>query len=219
MLPDTMKVVPEQLAEFNKLKKIVIPDSVQKIGEGAFQFNELETIQFGKGLTEIGAGAFVRNDNLKAVTIPATVKKIGANAFEMAADTGSLTGSIVIQGSSSGISDQAFGESYTLSFSKGAKEAKASLYNPTTAFYKKKIKVTLEWSRVKGVSGYELVTATNAKFTKNKKKLTVKAGAKKKTVTMKGKFKIGKTKVYARIRPYTKVKGKKVYGRWSGIAG
>lgn len=215
VLPDTMKVVPEGLAANNKLKKIMIPDSVQKIGERAFDYNTLETIQFGKGLTEIGAGAFYGND-LKTVTVPATVTKIGAYAFEATGSVKNFTGTIVIQGSGAGISDQAFGSSFVVDFRKGVKEAKTSLRVPVWRQDSKKLTANLVWSGVKDASGYELVVSTNPKFTKNKKTVTAKAGAGKKSVTIKGKFKTSE-KVYAKMRPYTMVNGKKVYGRWSKI--
>ena len=183
VLPETMKVVPEQLAENNNLKKIVIPDSVQKIGHGAFQFNTLEEIQFGKGLTEIAGNAFYRND-LKQVTIPATVTKIGAGAFEASGTIKDFTGNITIQGTAAAFSDQAFGKSFILNFARGAKEAKTSAQIPIIRFYSKKIKADLEWAKVKDASGYEIVAGTNAKITKNKKKFTAKASAAKKTITI-----------------------------------
>lgn len=216
VLPETMKVVPEQLAENNNLKKIVIPDSVQKIGHGAFQFNTLEEIQFGKGLTEIAGNAFYRND-LKQVTIPATVTKIGAGAFEASGTIKDFTGNITIQGTAAAFSDQAFGKSFILNFARGAKEAKTSAQIPIIRFYSKKIKADLEWAKVKGASGYEIVAGTNAKITKNKKKFTAKASAAKKTITIKGKFKRS-VKVYVKMRPYSTVNGKKVYGKWSKVS-
>jgi hypothetical protein len=216
VLPETMKVVPERLAESNILKKIVIPDSVQKIGHGAFQFNALEEIQLGKGLTEIADNAFYGND-LKQVTIPATVTKIGAGAFEASGTIKDFTGNITIQGTAAAFSDQAFGKSFILNFARGAKEAKTSAQIPIIRFFSKKIKADLEWAKVKGASGYEIVAGTNAKFTKNKKKFTAKASAAKKTITIKGKFKHS-VKLYVKMRPYTTVDGKKVYGRWSRVA-
>ena len=207
--------MPERLAENNPLKKIVIPDSVQKIGHGAFQFNALEEIQFGKGLTEIGGNAFYGND-IKELTIPATVTKIGAGAFESTGKNKDFTGNITVQGPVAGISDQAFGKSFLLNFARGVKEAKTSVQIPIWRLYSKKLSVDLEWTKVKGVSGYEIVAGTNAKITKNRKKMTAKASTGKKTVTIKGKFKES-VKVYVKMRPYTTVDGKKVYGRWSRV--
>ena len=103
-----------------------------------------------------------------------------------------------------------------MDFSKGVKEAKTSLSIPVWKMDSKKITADLVWSGVKGASGYELVVSTNSKFTKNKKTVTAKAGAVKKTVTIKGKFN-SSVKIYAKMRPYTRVNGKKVYGRWSKI--
>lgn len=215
VLPDTMTVVPEGLAANNNLKKITIPDSVQKIGEGAFGYNALETVQFGKGLTEIGAGAFYGND-MKTVTVPATVTKIGTLAFGARGNVKNFTGNIMVQGSGAGISDQAFDSSFVVDFNKGMKEAKTSISLPIWKLDSKKLSANLAWSKVKGASGYELVVSTNPKFTKNKKTVTAKAGVGKKTVTIKGKFKTG-VKIYAKMRPYKKVNGKKVYGRWSQL--
>ena len=70
---------------------------------------------------------------------------------------------------------------------------------------------------MKDASGYEIVAGTNAKITKNKKKFTAKASAAKKTITIKGKFKRS-VKVYVKMRPYSTVNGKKVYGKWSKVS-
>ena len=64
------------------------------------------------------------------------------------------------------------------------------------------------------VSGYQIQVATDKKFKKNKKTVTVaKQNASKKTVK---KLK-SKKKYYVRVRSYKIVNGEKVYGKWSKI--
>ena len=75
---------------------------------------------------------------------------------------------------------------------------------------KKKIKVT--WTKQTDADGFEIQVATNKKFTKNLKVVTVKKGtAGSKTIK---KLKKGK-KYYVRVRAYKNVKNGKVYGKFS----
>lgn len=76
---------------------------------------------------------------------------------------------------------------------------------------KKKLDVT--WKKLSGVTGYQVQVATNRKFTKGKKTVTIK-----KAKTIKYRFKkLGKQKkYYVRLRAYKTVQGKRYYGSWSG---
>ena len=77
-----------------------------------------------------------------------------------------------------------------------------------------KKKMTVKWSKQSGVSGYQVVYATNSKFTKGKKTVTVKgSSAKYKTVT---KLSSKKT-YYVKVRSYKTIDGKKVYGSYSKV--
>ena len=213
-------VLPEGLQEIGKdafrwsssgtyIKKLILPDSLVKIGNGAFKGTGIEEIQFGKGIKEIGDEAFMYTD-LKNLTIPAAVTKIGKQAFGEMGNT-----DILIQGSSAGFSDQAFRGQGSLIFEKGPGEQRVSFYIPGRNYIsKKKMKVSMAWVKVKEADGYEIVTATNAKFTKNKNRATVKGSLRTKILTMKGKFKKS-MKVYIKMRPYSYLDGKKNYGRWS----
>ena len=78
----------------------------------------------------------------------------------------------------------------------------------------KKGSVELTWSKAKGVKGYEIQLATDKKFKKNKKTVTVKK--QKTTKTTVKKLKAKKT-YYVRIRAYKTVNGKKVYSSWSKV--
>ncbi len=70
------------------------------------------------------------------------------------------------------------------------------------------------WSKVKGISGFEIQFSTSKKFKKSKTK-TYRI---KKSKTKKAFKKLKKKKkYYVRIRAYKTVKGKKYYSKWSNI--
>ena len=75
---------------------------------------------------------------------------------------------------------------------------------------KKAILVT--WKKVSGVNGYEIQVATDKKFKKNKKTVTIKKQKTTKTTVKKLK---AKKKYYVRVRTYKMVNGKQVYSSWS----
>lgn len=78
----------------------------------------------------------------------------------------------------------------------------------------KKKALVVYWNKTANVSGYQIQVATDKKFKKNKKTITVaKQNASKKTVK---KLK-AKKKYFVRVRAYKIVDGKKVYGKWSKI--
>uniref|UniRef100_UPI003FEFCBEA leucine-rich repeat protein n=1 Tax=Eubacterium sp. TaxID=142586 RepID=UPI003FEFCBEA len=77
---------------------------------------------------------------------------------------------------------------------------------------KKAILVT--WKKVSGVNGYEIQVATDKKFKKNKKTVTIKKQKTTKTTVKKLK---AKKKYYVRVRTYKIVHGKKVYSSWSKV--
>lgn len=198
--------------DHSPLRKLVLPDSLERIGDQAFEDNEIREIQFGKKVKEIGKYAF-NNNMLSKLTIPASVEKIDTGAFAGYFDTEDLD-NIVIQGSSAGFADMIFGEG-RLIYEKGPQEQKVSLFAPEIrSSSTKKVKVSIRWTEIKNADGYELVTASNAKFTKNKKQMTLDGDQWQKELTLTGKFK-KTTKIYAKMRPFTYMDGEKVYGRWS----
>lgn len=78
----------------------------------------------------------------------------------------------------------------------------------------KKSSVVATWKPINNADGYEVQVATDKKFKKNKKTVTVaKQNASKKTVK---KLK-AKKKYFVRVRAYKIVDGKKSYGKWSKI--
>ena len=85
---------------------------------------------------------------------------------------------------------------------------------------KAKKAITVKWKKQSAkmstsrITGYQIQLATNKKFTKNKKTVTVKGYSKtsKKVTKLKG----GK-KYYVKIRTYKTVGGKKFYSSWSKV--
>ena len=215
-LSESLKVVPEEMLRDNFLmQSIVIPDSVEKIEREAFMGNALYEIKLGKNIREIEEKAFTEA-RCEHLTVPASVVKIGSMAFGEWWDRNEAD--ILIQGGSKGISGQAFSKGSVLTYSKSPAEQKVSLQFNTKKIYPlKKAVVNVWWTSVKEAEGYEIMAATNAKFTKNKKKLTADADETKKTVTVKGKIKKN-AKIYVRVRPYIYLDGAKVYGRWSVLS-
>ena len=89
---------------------------------------------------------------------------------------------------------------------------------PKSAKFKKvksaKKAISVEWKKVSGVKGYQIQVATDKKFKKNKKTVTIKKQKTTKTTVKKLK---AKKKYYVRIRTYKIVNGKKVYSSWSKV--
>ena len=78
----------------------------------------------------------------------------------------------------------------------------------------KKKSITLKWKAVKNVKGYEIQVATDKKFKKNKK--TISVNKQKTTSYIVKKLKAKKT-YNVRIRTYNVIDGKKVYSAWSKV--
>ena len=74
--------------------------------------------------------------------------------------------------------------------------------------------ISVIWKKVSGVKGYQVQAATDKKFKKNKKTVTIKKRKTTKTTVKKLK---AKKKYYVRVRTYKIVNGKKVYSAWSKV--
>ena len=74
--------------------------------------------------------------------------------------------------------------------------------------------ISVIWKKVSGVKGYQIQVATDKKFKKNKKTVTIKKQKTTKTTVKKLK---AKKKYYVRVRTYKIVNGKKVYSSWSKV--
>ena len=99
-----------------------------------------------------------------------------------------------------------------------AKAVAKPVSKPKSAKIKKlksaKKAISVQWKKVSGVKGYQIQVATDKKFKKNKKIVTVKKQKTTKTTIKKLK---AKKKYYVRMRTYKTLNGKKVYSSWSKI--
>ena len=77
-----------------------------------------------------------------------------------------------------------------------------------------KKKITVKWKKISKATGYQVQVATDKKFKKNKKSVTI---SKNKTISTTIKKLKSKKKYYVRVRTYRKVGGKKVYSSWSSV--
>ncbi len=78
----------------------------------------------------------------------------------------------------------------------------------------KKKEIVVEWKKISGVTGYEVQYATDKKFKKNKKTVTIKKAGTTKTIIKKLK---SKKKYFVRVRAYKTVNKVKVYGAYSKV--
>ena len=97
-------------------------------------------------------------------------------------------------------------------------QAKNTVSKPKSTNTKKikaaKKAISVTWKKVSGVKGYQIQVATDKKFKKNKKTVTIKKQKTTKTTVKKLK---AKKKYYVRVRTYKTVNGKKVYSAWSKV--
>lgn len=223
-IPSGITIIQADTFLGTNLKKIVIPDSVTKIGRGAFAYcDKLKKVTFGSGVKEIGREAFYDTCSLLNIKIPATVKKIGKYAFglEEYSLKKKLQRTITIMGSSKNISSRAFDtddeKNTVLIYKKGPEEYKTeftSWYSDKTADGKHKL--SLKWVKVNGASGYQIAVYRYKDYRKKKFNKPIKTFTVNKNQTyLKSSMAAKQGWIGLRIRPYKKVKGKKIYGRWS----
>ncbi len=79
---------------------------------------------------------------------------------------------------------------------------------------KKKKTLTVQWKKVSGATGYQVVIGLDKKMKKGKKTVNIKKAKTLKTTIKKLK---SKKKYFVKVRAYKTVKGKKHYGSWSKV--
>lgn len=191
-------------------KKIVIPDRVSVIREGAFEYcDQVTEITLGKRVKKIEQDAFVRT-SWKNLIIPKTVTMIDKYAFGYNESARKVT----IMGNTSDIDPEAF---YMTDHSKTIYEAPPDQYQTYLRIDGKeyldsgKTKLELYWNTIKNVSGYQIQASTDPKFKESVTTVNVDKKKNSMELTVNNK---NDEKVYLKIRPYTNVKSKKVYGHW-----
>ncbi|MBD9055415.1 MAG: leucine-rich repeat domain-containing protein [Eubacterium ventriosum] len=224
-LPKNMKTIPEGMFKnCRNLVDVKIPDSVEIVENEAFSgCSKIDVnIAFGANVKVIKSKAF-SYVSWEKITVPESIVRIDEDAFEGPYGE-SMKKSVVIESSSKKITPEAFYVSgddldfigkTSLEYSKNFKYAATKAVARNIKYYgNKKTKSEYSWAKVKDADGYQIYASNNKKF---KKKIVVNVS--KKHTSTKIIFNKKLSKIYVKIRPYKKIKGKKTYGRWVKTVG
>lgn len=244
-IPDTVKTIESHAFRMTKaLRGIKIPASVTKIGVQAFYESGIEKCTIGKNVKEIDSFAFAHCEKLYSISIPSGVESVGQGAFMESGvskvNIGNNVGVIrkdafpavkaTIHSKKVIIDENAFAEGSVLKAYKGSSaDEYAKLNNLYIRYIKDKSnktarpkKVTglklaslykgfeINFSKVKNATGYEINYASNSAMLEPGKIFTSKN-----EFTLKGLE--GGKKYYIKVRAYTEVKGKKMFGKYSKV--
>ena len=244
-LPKTITLIDSYaFQKTTALRKIKIPSSVTKVGTQSFYESGIEKCTLVKGLKEIDDFAFGHCEKLTSVSIPAGVQSVGTGAFMESGVTKVKVGSNVgiirkdafpavkatILSDKVTIGENAFGTGSIFNAYKGSSaDEYAKINNLIINYLKdkrdKSTKLTkvnglnvrsiskglvLSFGKVKGATGYEIVYASNSALLE-----AGKAAAVGNSHIIKG-LESGKN-YYVKVRAYTKVRGKKVFGKYSKV--
>lgn len=186
-VPDSVSKVDLYAFVFVKsLRSISIPSAVYSIKKASFYDSNIKDVYFGGS-----AEQWNNNLDLKASHF------YGINVHFNNYYTDSSSGFVFDSDDEKTITPTVKNRSVKITMLNGKKKA-----------------LGVHWNIVSGVKGYQIQTATDKKFKKNKKSVFVaKQNVNKKTVK---KLK-SKKKYYVRIRTYKIVNGKRAYSSWSKI--
>lgn len=235
LLPDSVKVLGRAVFTSSGIKKAVLPNGITSIPESMFEGCEkLSDINMPETVTVIEKRAFagcralnieglINRRNIQEIQnwafyetkwnnlfIPANIKKIEEGAF--ACEEDGTDRRVTIEGGTKQIDGDAFSPyGVRITFQRGIKSARASLYLYSAIRKKGVATLCINWSKIAGVSGYKVKVSTDSKFKKNTKSVYMSS----KRVSAKVKMKTGSKTAYVKLIPYQKINGKKVYGKWS----
>ena len=217
-----------------RLTSVTIPNSVTSIGSSAFYgCTNLTNITIPDSVTKIGLSAFDYCTILKDVYYTGTKAewdKISIDIFNDCLTNATIHYDSVDKNPTTQPSTTEPTPSPTPTPSPEPSPAPTqpttttpttsakAVAKPKSAKFKKvksaKKAISVEWKKVIGVKGYQVQVATDKKFKKNKKTVTIKKQKTTKTTVKKLK---AKKKYYVRVRTYKIVNGKKVYSSWSKV--
>lgn len=197
------------------VKKLVIGKGITSIPAEEFRyFDKLKEVTIKEGLKTIGKQAFYSCGNLNKIIIPASVTSIGkeclATGYYWIGGKPVVNAKIYAPKGSYAIKyAKKNGIAYAVSSTTGITGKKVSMMGLTSP---KSKTLKVKWKKISSADGYQIQYASNAKFTKNKKNVTVKkASTTTKTIQKLKK----KSRYYVRVRAYKKVNGKTTYSKWS----
>ena len=209
----------EAFLDCSSLRSITIPNSVTSIGCAAFGgYNSLSDVYYSGSDNEWN-NISIADGNYDLLNATIHYNSTGPE------NSGGSTGGGTIGGGGGGGFDPAptpeepaTTEPITQPSTKPSAPATTTTKKPSTVKVEKVTKGTksfkVTWKKKTGVSGYQVQYATDKKFKKNKKTVTIaKKNATSKTIK---KLKSNKT-YYVRVRTYKIVNGKKVYSSWSKV--
>ena len=224
---NTICIADSAFGGCDNLTSVTIPDSVTSIGDEAFHYCEsLTSVTIPNSVTSIGDHAFGYNfagERVKGFTIYGT---LGTEAERYANDNGFTFMDVASKPSEPSTEPTTQPttqptpqpsvpatqpEQTTQAQSKPAQKSKSTKIKKVKGSKKA---IAVQWVKTKGVKGYQVQVATDKKFKKNKKTVTIKKQKTTKTTVKKLK---AKKKYYVRIRTYKIVNGKKVYSSWSKV--
>lgn len=244
-IPDTVNYIDTYaFLKTTSLKSIKIPANVKKIGIQSFYESGIKRCSIGKGLGEIDDFAFSHCYRLKSISIPSGTRAIGMGAF---AESGLKTVKIgddvreikknafpvvkaTVYSQNIILGENAF-EPLTIFYAyKGSSIDQYAAMNGHIINYLKDkndkskepakingVRVSslskgfrVRFNRVNGARGYEIRYAANSALLDASKTITI-ANIYNVTGLEGGKA------YYVKVRAYTIVKGKKIYGKYSKI--
>ncbi len=183
-----------------QLKQLRVPGSVETIEQGAFEESGLTEITIPAGVGLVEDYAFASCPKAMRVVIKNPRTKMELYAFYKTPAT------LVYECDASQYKTYVIPEKKKL-----VKRAGKKVVGGKTKKTRAKRKVRLQWCRVEGADGYELKMSPRKNFKKHVStyRLGKEASSKMVVRTVRGDGE------YVKIRPYTVVDGKKVYGKWS----